>query len=130
MTTSTTSETAAGRAGMTAAGSRSDVRAARRSQVASVGMVLVLLAVSVFGVVESLLTGAAAEDAVAASTVSEDYWRAATAVAAEESLERKYRLEAGEGCGCASSNPRPRSLRHWGTFNATGTSRTARWCTR
>jgi diguanylate cyclase (GGDEF)-like protein len=57
----------------------------------------VLLAVSVFAVVESQLTAAAAEEAVAASTVSEDYWRAATAVGAEESLERKYRLEPGEG---------------------------------
>ena len=59
-------------------------------------MVLVLLAVSVFAVVESQLTAAAADEAVAASSVSEDYWRAATAVAAEESLERKYRLEPGE----------------------------------
>jgi diguanylate cyclase len=97
MTTSAASETAAGRAGRTAARTRSDVRAARRSQVASVGLVLVLLAVSVFAVVESQLTAAAAEKAVAASTVSEDYWRAATAVGAEESLERKYRLEPGEG---------------------------------
>ena len=97
MTTSAASETAAGRAGRTAARTRSDVRAARRSQVASVGLVLVLLAVSVFAVLESQLTAAAAEEAVAASTVSEDYWRAATAVGAEESLERKYRLEPGEG---------------------------------
>ena len=58
-----------------------------------------LLAVSVFAVVESQLTAAAAEEAVAASTVSDDYWRAATAVAAEESLERKYRLEPGAGTG-------------------------------
>jgi hypothetical protein len=35
--------------------------------VASVGLVLVLLAVSVFAVVESQLTAAAAEEAVAAS---------------------------------------------------------------
>jgi hypothetical protein len=95
MTTSTTSETAAGRAGSTAS-TRPDVRAARRSQVASVGLVLVLLAVSVFAVVESQLTAAAAEEAVAASLLSQDYWLAATAVAAEESLERKYRLELGE----------------------------------
>jgi hypothetical protein len=58
--------------------------------------VLVLLAMSVFAVVQSQLTDAAAEEAVAARSVSEDYWRAATAVAAEESLERKYRLEPGE----------------------------------
>ena len=74
-------------------------------------MVLVLLAVSVFAVVESQLTAAAAEEAVAASTVSEDYWRAATAVAAEESLERKYRLEPAKPYGFASTSPRPRSPR-------------------
>src|SRR4051812_40846285 len=72
-----------------------DVRAARRSQAASVALVLVLLAVSVFAVVSSQVTAAAATEAVAASTISDDYWRAATAVGAEESLERKYRLEPG-----------------------------------
>ena len=96
MTISTMSEGAAGSAGKTAANAQSDVRAARRSKMASVGLVVVLLGVSVFAVVESQLTARAAEEAVAASTVSEDYWRAATAVAAEESLERKYRLEPGE----------------------------------
>jgi diguanylate cyclase (GGDEF)-like protein len=95
MAISTASDAAAGRAERTVAATRSDVRAARRSQGASVGLVLVLLAVSVFAVLESQLTAAAAEEAVAASTVSDDYWRAATAVAAEESLERKYRLEPG-----------------------------------
>jgi diguanylate cyclase len=97
MAISTASDAAAGRAERTVAATRSDVRAARRSQGASVGLVLVLLAVSVFAVLESQLTAAAAEEAVAASTVSDDYWRAATAVAAEESLERKYRLEPGAG---------------------------------
>ncbi|HZG90490.1 MAG TPA: bifunctional diguanylate cyclase/phosphodiesterase [Pseudonocardia sp.] len=58
-------------------------------------MVLVLLAVSVFAVVGSQVTAAASAEAVAASSVSEDYWRAATAVGAVESLERKYRLEPG-----------------------------------
>ena len=130
MATSTTSETATGRAGRTAASTRSDVRAARRSQVASVGLVLVLLAVSVFAVVESQLTATAAEQAVAASTVSEDYWRAATAVAAEESLERKYRLEPGKPYGFVSTSPRPRSSLHWARSSATGMSRTGRWCIR
>jgi diguanylate cyclase (GGDEF)-like protein len=60
-----------------------------------VALVLVLLAVSVFAVVESQLSASAAGRAVGASAVSEDYWRAATAVGAEESLERKYRLEPG-----------------------------------
>ena len=86
MATSAASEAATGKAGRTVASTRSDVRAARRSQGASVGLVLVLLAVGVFAVLESQLTTAAAEEAVAASTVSDDYWRAATAVAAEESL--------------------------------------------
>jgi diguanylate cyclase len=94
MPSSTASEAATDRA---TASTRLDVRAARRSKVASAGMVLALLAVGVFAVVESQLTAAAAEEAVAASSLSDDYWRAATAVAAEESLERKYRLEPGEG---------------------------------
>ena len=95
MATSTASDAAAGRAERTVTTTRSDVRAARRSKVASVWLVLVLLAVGVFAVVESPLTAAAAEEAVAESSLSDDYWRAATAVAAEESLERKYRLEPG-----------------------------------
>lgn len=87
MTTSTVGETAVS--------ALSDARAARRSRMAGVGLVLVLLAVSVFAVMESQLTAAAAEAAVRTSTVSEDYWRAATAVGAQESLERKYRVEPG-----------------------------------
>jgi hypothetical protein len=60
MAISTASDAAAGRAERTVAATRSDVRAARRSQGASVGLVLVLLAVSVFAVLESQLTAAAA----------------------------------------------------------------------
>ena len=71
----------------------SDERMARRSRIASVVLVLVLLAVSVFAVWSSLATSGAARGAVAASDLSDDYARAASAVSAEESLERKYRLE-------------------------------------
>ncbi len=72
-----------------------DRRVARRSRVASVALVLVLLAVSMFAVWSSHATSVAAGQVVAASGLSDDYARAATAVAAEESLERKYRLEPG-----------------------------------
>jgi diguanylate cyclase (GGDEF)-like protein len=74
-----------------------DERVARRSRMASGALMLVLLAVSVFAVWSSQATGIAASRAVAASAVSDDYARAASAVSAEESLERKYRLEPGPG---------------------------------
>src|SRR5664280_1549286 len=69
--------------------------AARRSRLASVGLVLILLGASVFAVWSSQATSRAARAASGASRLSEDYAAAATAVAAEESLERKYRLEPG-----------------------------------
>lgn len=72
-----------------------DVRAARRSRAAGGAVVLVLLAVSAFAVWTSEATAAAAADAVAANVLSDDYAAGAAAVAAEESLERKYRLEPG-----------------------------------
>jgi diguanylate cyclase (GGDEF)-like protein len=70
-------------------------RLARRSRVAGLGVVVVLLGVSLFAVWSSQATARAAALANAASRLSDDYARAATAVAAEESLERKYRLEPG-----------------------------------
>jgi len=73
----------------------SDERLARRSRIASGVLVLVLLAVSVFAVWSSQATSIAASRAVAASDLSVHYAQAASAVAAEESLERKYRLEPG-----------------------------------
>ncbi len=72
-----------------------DGRVARRSRVASVALVLVLLGVSIFAIWTSNATSEAAARAVAASGLSDDYAAAASAVAAEESLERKYRLEPG-----------------------------------
>ncbi|MEP7368240.1 MAG: bifunctional diguanylate cyclase/phosphodiesterase, partial [Dermatophilaceae bacterium] len=71
----------------------SDERLAVRSRAASVVLVLVLLAVSVFAVWTSQATSYAASRAVAASHLSDHFAEAATAVAAEESWERKYRLE-------------------------------------
>jgi diguanylate cyclase len=78
-----------------AAGSES--RMALRSRRASVGLVLVLLGVSAFSVVSTQFASAAAREADVASTLSDHYAQAARAVAAEESLERKYRLEPGTG---------------------------------
>jgi diguanylate cyclase (GGDEF)-like protein len=70
-----------------------DGRVAWRSRVASVGLVLVLLAVSLFAVWSSVATSDAASRAVAASGLSDDYARAASALNAEESLEYQYFLD-------------------------------------
>src|SRR5450756_2308688 len=70
-------------------------RTARRSRLASIGLVLDTLGASVFAVWSSQTTSRAARAASLASRLSDDYAAAATAVAAEESLERKYRLEPG-----------------------------------
>jgi len=69
-----------------------DTRLARRSRLASVGLVLVLLTVSLFAVWSSGATSAAASRAAAVSTLSDDYAQAATAVGTEETLEYEYRL--------------------------------------
>jgi diguanylate cyclase (GGDEF)-like protein len=68
---------------------------ALRSRLAGVGLVLVLFGVSAFAVWSSQATSAAARRADVASTLADDYAQAASAVAAQESLERKYRLEPG-----------------------------------
>ncbi len=72
-----------------------DLRVARRSRLAGAGLVLVLLAVSLFAVWTSQATSQASARAVKANGLSDDYEAAATAVGGEESLERKYRLEPG-----------------------------------
>ncbi len=85
-------------AGSAASAERPDLRdgtVARRGQLAGALLVLVLLAVSVFAVWSSQATSRASTQAVLANGLSEDYARAASAVAGEESLERKYRLEPG-----------------------------------
>jgi len=58
-------------------------------------MVLVLLGVSTFAMWSSVATSNAVHSAVRANSVSDDFARAAAALASEESLERKYRLEPG-----------------------------------
>jgi len=73
----------------------SDDRIALRSRLASIGLVLVMFGVSTFAVWSSQATSAAARSADVASTLADSYAQAAVAVAAEESLERKYRLEPG-----------------------------------
>jgi diguanylate cyclase len=57
--------------------------------------VAILLGVSGFAVWSSHATSVAAHKASTANRLSDDYAQADTAVAAEESLERKYRLEPG-----------------------------------
>lgn len=70
-------------------------RVQRASARASVALVTVLLGLSVFAVWSSQATSAASTRAVVASTLADDYEEGARAIAAEESLERKYRLEPG-----------------------------------
>jgi diguanylate cyclase (GGDEF)-like protein len=55
----------------------------------------VLICVSAFSMWSAVSTRQVAERAIASNTLSDHYAAAATAVAAEESLERKYRLEPG-----------------------------------
>ena len=73
----------------------SDERLSGRSRIASGALVFVLLIVSVFAVWTSQATSTAASRAVAANHLSDLYAQATSAVGAEESLERKYRLEPG-----------------------------------
>jgi diguanylate cyclase (GGDEF)-like protein len=70
-------------------------RPARRSRLAAAGVVVVLLAVSVFAIWSSQATASSARRAAWSNRLSDDFVRATSAVAAEESLERKYRLEPG-----------------------------------
>ena len=63
------------------------------TRLAGVGLVFVLLVMSVFPMWASVATADATQRAYRAARLADDYSRAAAAVAAEESLERKYRLE-------------------------------------
>jgi hypothetical protein len=65
------------------------------AKASSAGLFAVLLGVSAFAMWSAVSTRQVAERAIASSTLSDHYAAAATAVAAEESLERKYRLEPG-----------------------------------
>jgi diguanylate cyclase (GGDEF)-like protein len=65
---------------------------ATRAQLAIYGLVGVLLMLSGFAIWSSLSTSRLGAQAIASSILSDHYASAAAAVAAEESLERKYRL--------------------------------------
>jgi diguanylate cyclase len=65
------------------------------ARASSAGLFAVLLGVSSFAMWSATSTRQSAERAIASNTLSDHYAAAATAVAAEESLERKYRLEPG-----------------------------------
>ncbi|PVU82719.1 hypothetical protein DDP54_06510 [Cellulomonas sp. WB94] len=68
---------------------------ARVVAVASAGLATVIAVVGVFGLWSSRELEAGADRALAAIHLSGAYAHAATAIAAEESFERKYRLEPG-----------------------------------
>jgi diguanylate cyclase (GGDEF)-like protein len=72
-----------------------DARLVRRSRIATGFLATVVIGLGSFAVWSSQATNAASDQAVSASDLSDDYSAAASAVAAEESLERKYRLEPG-----------------------------------
>jgi diguanylate cyclase (GGDEF)-like protein len=66
-----------------------------RAKAASLGLFTVLVGASAFGMWSAVSTWRSAERAITSNILSDHYEDAATAVAAEESLERKYRLEPG-----------------------------------
>ncbi len=78
-----------------AGGTHAAPEGGRASRTATIGLVLVLLAVTGFLLTSSMMNAAAARRADEAGRLSDDYEQAATAVATEESLEREYRLEPG-----------------------------------
>jgi diguanylate cyclase len=65
------------------------------AKASAAGLFLVLVGVSAFAMWSAVSTRQAAERAIASSTLSDHYAAAAKGVAAEESMERKYRLEPG-----------------------------------
>jgi diguanylate cyclase (GGDEF)-like protein len=67
----------------------------RWSRAAAVGLAITLLALTLISVLGVTSTRRAAASVARSTELSEAYSRAASAVAAEESLERKYRLEPG-----------------------------------
>jgi diguanylate cyclase (GGDEF)-like protein len=91
--TNDTPEAAGGRYAVAPPRPEAGTGIARRSRAAGIGVAVVLSAVSVFAVWSARAGSTASAKAESASRISDDFARAATAVAAEESLERKYRLE-------------------------------------
>ncbi|WP_183164596.1 bifunctional diguanylate cyclase/phosphodiesterase [Arthrobacter oryzae] len=72
-------------------------RTTLHSRIASIVLVAVLVGVSSFAIWSSQAMSRAAHAADVAAMLSDHYDRADRAVSAEESLERKYRLEPGPG---------------------------------
>ncbi|MDQ1536115.1 MAG: hypothetical protein QOE58_508 [Actinomycetota bacterium] len=66
---------------------------ARRSRLASIALVLVLVGISAFALWSSQTAFEASHEADLKSTLSDNYAQAARAVAAEQSLQRHYQLE-------------------------------------
>jgi diguanylate cyclase len=66
-----------------------------RALLATCGLVAVLLTASGTAVWSAFSTNRLSDDAIASSMLADHYATAAAAVSAEESLERKYRLEPG-----------------------------------
>ena len=66
-----------------------------RAQIATYGLGVVLLAVSLFAIWSSVSTSRLGGEAIESSILADHYAEARAAVAEEESLERKYRLEPG-----------------------------------
>jgi diguanylate cyclase len=65
------------------------------AKASSAGLFAVLIGVNAFAMWSAVSIRQVAERAIASNTLSDHYAAAATAVASEESLERKYRLEPG-----------------------------------
>ncbi|MGW4946906.1 putative bifunctional diguanylate cyclase/phosphodiesterase [Actinoplanes sp. NPDC004185] len=70
-------------------------RSQRTRRVAAIGLAVVLLALTALSVLGAASTRGSAQTASRSAMLAEAYNRAFNAVAAEESLERKYRLEPG-----------------------------------
>jgi diguanylate cyclase (GGDEF)-like protein len=66
------------------------------ARISTFGLMLVLLGISAFALWSAHVTTRSAGRAIASITLSDHYTTAAAAVAAQESLERKYRLEPSE----------------------------------
>ena len=64
-------------------------------RLASIGLLLVLMVLTGFAVVSALRTDVAATAVARSTGLNDAYWHARYAVGAEESLERKYRIEPG-----------------------------------
>src|SRR5687768_1275229 len=77
-------------------GMNTSARTRRRWRRAIGGVIVVLLSVAGLGVVGVARTRHAAETVVRSTALSDAYARANKAIAEEESLERKYRLDRGD----------------------------------